>query len=129
VAGVFPEDNTITASGTFQFTNKVPVLTSRGTASAAEYFTGAMKIQNHVRTIGDTTFGIFAGSDIFTLTNGNGKWRTRVSTHDVEIMYNGNFQSFEGIGITPDESSIPKAAQITAGEDIHKTAAVNYILN
>lgn len=129
VAGVFPEDNTIMASGSFQFTNKVAVLTSRGTASAAEYFTAAMKTQNHVRTIGDITFGIFAGSDIFTLTNGNGKWRTRVSTHDVEIMYNGNFQSFEGIGITPDESIIPTTTQITIGEDVHINAAINYVIN
>lgn len=129
VAGVFPEDNTINASGTFQYTNKVAVLTARGTASAAEYFTAAMKTQNHVRTIGDITFGIFAGSDIFTLTNGNGKWRTRVSTHDIEIMYNGSFQSFEGVGITPDESVIPTAAQVTAGEDVHINSAVNYITN
>lgn len=129
VAGVFPEDNTITASGAFQYTNKVAVLTSRGTASAAEYFTGAMKTQTHVKTIGDTTFGIFAGSDIFTLTNGSGKWRTRVSTHDVEIMYNNTFQSFEGIGITPDESIIPTTEQVNAGNDVHMEAAVNYIIN
>jgi hypothetical protein len=129
VAGIFPEDNTIMASGSFQYTNKVAMLTSRGTASAAEYFTGAMKTQNHVRTIGDITFGIFAGSDIFTLTNGNGKWRTRVSTHDVEIMYNGFFQSFEGIGIAPDESLIPTTTQVNNGEDIHITAAINYITN
>lgn len=129
VAGVFPEDNTITASGAFQYTNKIAVLTSRGTASAAEYFTGAMKTQNHVKTIGDTTFGIFAGSDIFTLTNGSGKWKTRVSTHDVEIMYDNTFQSFEGIGITPDESSIPTTAQVNAGNDVHIEAGVNYIIN
>lgn len=129
VAGVFPEDNTITASGTFQYTNKVAVLTARGTASAAEYFTGAMKTQNHVKTIGDTTFGIFAGSDIFTLTNGSGKWKTRVSTHDVEIMYNNTFQSFEGIGITPDEAIIPSSTQVNAGNDVHIEAAINYIIN
>ncbi|MBG6130422.1 hypothetical protein IWQ47_001495 [Aquimarina sp. EL_43] len=129
VAGVFPEDNTIVASGAFQFTKKVAVLTSKGTASAAEYFTAAMKTQSHSRTIGSTTFGIFAGSDIFTLTNGGGKWKTRVSTHDVEIKYNNTFQSFEGIGITPDILSIPTTAQVTAGEDIHIVEAVRHIKN
>jgi len=129
VAGVFPEDNTITQSGAFQYTNKVALLTSNGSASAAEYFTGAMKTQAHVKSIGDKTFGIFAGSDIFTLTNGNGKWKTRVSTHDVEMKYNGSFQSFEGIGITPDEQILPTEAQVSAGEDVHINAAVNYILN
>ncbi|WP_299883528.1 S41 family peptidase [uncultured Lacinutrix sp.] len=129
VAGVFPEDNTISASGTFQYTNKVAVLTAKGTASAAEYFTAAMKTQSHVKTIGEITFGIFAGSDIFTLTNGNGKWKTRVSTHDVEIKYNDMFQSFEGVGITPDEILLPTETQVTNSEDIHIEAATNYILN
>ena len=127
VAGVFPEDNTIVASGSFQFTKKVVVLTSKGTASAAEYFTAAMKTQPHIRTIGNTTFGIFAGSDIFTLTNGGGKWKTRVSTHDVEVKYNDVFQSFEGIGILPDVLSIPTAKQVSDGDDVHLNAAVAYV--
>lgn len=129
VAGVFPKDNTISTSGTFQYTNKVAVLTSRNTASAAEYFTAAMKTQPHVSTFGEITFGIFAGSDIFTLNNGNGKWKTRVSTHDVEIKYNGSFQSFEGIGIMPDQELLPTSTQVSNGEDIHIMAAVNYITN
>ncbi len=127
VAGVFPEDNTIEASGDFQFTKKVAVLTAKSTASAAEYFTAAMKTQSHVKTIGETTFGIFAGSDIFTLTNGKGKWKTRVSTHDVEMNYNGAFQSFEGIGIQPDEVLLPTASQVSSGADIHLEAAIDYI--
>ncbi len=127
VAGVFPETNIVSQSGDFQYTNKVCVLTSKSTASAAEYFTVAMKTQNHVKTIGETTFGIFSGSDIFTLSNGSGKWKTRVSTQDVEVKYNNVFQSFEGIGITPDEVIIPTNAQVTSGEDVHITAAINYI--
>lgn len=129
VAGVFPEDNTVTQSGTFQYTNKVALLTSNGSASAAEYFTAAMKTQILIKSIGDKTFGIFAGSDIFTLRNGNGKWKTRVSTHDVEIKYNSSFQSYEGIGIIPDEQILPTTVQVLAGEDVHIDAAVNYILN
>ena len=78
VAGIFVGDFTVVASGDFQYTNKVALLTSKGTASAAEYFTAAVKTQSHVRSIGDTTFGIFAGSENLTLTNGNGKWSTRV---------------------------------------------------
>lgn len=129
VAGVFPEDNTISVSGAFQFTHKVAVLTSRNTASAAEYFTAAMKTQSHVSTFGEITFGIFAGSDIFTLNNGNRKWKTRVSTHDIEINYNGSFQSFEGIGIMPDEEILPTSTQVFNGEDLHIEAAINYIAN
>lgn len=127
VAGVFPEDNAISLSGSFQYTDKVAVLTAKNTASAAEYFTAAMKTQAHVKTFGETTFGIFAGSDIFTLTSGNGKWKIRVSTHDIEIKYDGRFQSFEGIGIKPDEVLIPTQAQVTSGTDTHIDAAVSYI--
>jgi len=129
IAGVFPEDNSITSSGNFQFTNKVALLTANGTASAAEYFTAAMKTQSHVKSIGDKTFGIYAGSDILTLTNGGGKWKTRVSTHDIEIKYNNTFQSFEGLGIVPDEQIIPTEVQVSSGDDVHLTAAVNYITN
>ncbi|PHS07544.1 MAG: hypothetical protein COA88_08455 [Kordia sp.] len=129
IAGVFPEDNNITSSGNFQYTNKVALLTANGTASAAEYFTAAMKTQTHVKSIGDKTFGIYAGSDILILINGSGKWKTRVSTHDIEIKYNNTFQSFEGIGITPDELLLPTTAQINSGEDIHINSAVNYITN
>ncbi|WP_109302512.1 S41 family peptidase [Aquimarina sp. AU474] len=129
VAGVFPEDNFIKASGTFQYTSKIALLTSRGTASAAEYFTAAMKTQTHVKTIGNITFGIFAGSDIFTLNNGTGKWKTRVSTHDVEVLYNDSFQSFEGIGISPDQLSFPTSTEVNAGEDTHIDLAVTYIKN
>ena len=129
IAGVFPEDNTIASSGSFQFTNKVALLTANGTASAAEYFTAGMKTQSHVKSIGDKTFGIYAGSDILTLTNGGGKWKTRVSTHDVEVLYNSSFQSFEGIGITPDELILPTSAQVNNGDDVHLSAAINYILN
>ncbi|MFD0964662.1 S41 family peptidase [Pseudofulvibacter geojedonensis] len=129
IAGVSPQDNTVTNSGNFQFTNKVALLTSNETGSAAEYFTAAMKSQSHVKTIGDRTFGIFAGSDILTLTNGGGKWKTRVSVHDVEVLYNGSFQSFEGIGITPDEQILPTSTQVSSGDDVHITAAINYIIN
>ncbi len=127
VAGVSPELNIVSKSGNFQYTNKVCLLTAKSTASAAEYFTVAMKSQSHVKTIGETTFGIFAGSDIFTLTNGNGKWRTRISTQDVEVKYNNVFQSFEGIGITPDEVIIPTNLQVINGDDVHITEAVKYI--
>lgn len=86
-----------------------------------------MKTQDHVKTIGETTFGIFAGSDVFTLKSGNGKWKTRVSIQDVEIRYNGSFQSFEGIGIAPDEILIPTSAEVSSGKDTHIEAAITYL--
>ena len=129
IAGTDTELNSFPPSGTFQFTNKVAVLTCRGTASSAEYFTAAMKTQSHIKTIGEITFGIFAGSENVTLTNGGGKWKTRISVHDVEIKYNGSYQSFEGIGIAPDQEVIPSNSDVSSGKDVHIDAAVTYINN
>ena len=127
VGGTFADENVVNRSGTFQFTQKVALLTANGTASAAELFTIAMKTQTQVKTIGDKTFGIFAGSDIFTLRNGSGKWKTRVSVHDVEVKYQGVFQSLEGVGIPPDQSILPTATEVNAGRDPHLEAAIQYI--
>lgn len=128
VAGIYDiDEHKVSATGAFQYGLPVALLTSRGTASAAEYFTVAMKTQNHVKTFGNTTFGIFAGSEHLTLKKGAGKWVTRVSIEDVEMLYNGTFQSFEGIGIAPDEVLLPTDADVSAGKEIHLEAAITYI--
>ena len=129
IGSIFTDDFTVSSSGAFQFTNKVAVLTSRGTASAAEYFTAAMKNQNHVKSIGNKTFGIFAGSEHVTFNSGNGKWNTRISVQDVELFYEGSYQSFEGEGITPDEVVLPTLDEVNNGTDVHIEAAMNYIIS
>ena len=128
VAVIFDiEEHKIKSSGAFQYSKPVALLTSRGTASAAEYFTAAMKTQAHVKSFGNTTFGIFAGSEHFKFNSGSGKWMTRVSTEDVEMLYNGTFQSFEGIGIEPDEVLLPSQADVSAQKEVHLEAAIQYI--
>ena len=67
----------------------------------------ALKQNSKVKTIGNTTFGIYAGSDIFTFSTNN-LWKTRVSVQDVEVLYDGNFQSFEGLGISLTNSLCPQ---------------------
>lgn len=114
----------VNLSGDFQFTKPVIVLTSKGTASAAEYFTLAMKTQSHVSTVGNTTFGIFSGSERITLENGNGKWITNISVQDVEIKYNGSYKNFEGRGVEPDYMMLPSEDQIKEGRDIHLEKAI-----
>lgn len=126
IASSETQSNHFQATGDSQYANKVAVLTSKMSASATEYFTAAMKSQAHVRTIGDTTFGIFAGSELLTL-NANKDWKVNLSVHDVEIKYKGEFTSFEGIGISPDETLYPTVQQVSAGEDVHIAAAIKYI--
>jgi hypothetical protein len=126
IASADTELSEFNSSGDFQYANKVAVLTAQGTGSAAEYFTVAMKTQAHISSFGDTTFGIFAGSEMITLDADN-NLRVRLSVHDVEMMYQDEFQSFEGIGIQPDKIIYPTAQEVDAGKDVHIDAAVNYI--
>ena len=127
VGAVFPEEDKANSTGAFQYKRKVVVLTSRQTSSAAEYFTLAMKTQAHIYTIGNTTQGIFSGSENFTLKAGNGKWKTRLSVNDTEFPFKGTYQSFEGIGVSPDQELLPTEAQVASGADIHIEAAVKHI--
>lgn len=129
IASTYPDYETVSKSGAFQFTKKVALLTSRSTASSGEFFTVAMKSQPHVKTIGNTTFGIYAGSEIIKLNAGNNKWSIRVSVHDIEVMYGGSFKSLEGIGIVPDQLLLPTLDEASSGRDIHIEAAVTYINN
>lgn len=118
--------NQFNASGDFQYANKVALLTSKESASAAEFFTVVLKTQSQVQSFGDNTFGIFAGSEMVRL-NSDKDWTIRISVHDVEVKYNEVFQSFEGIGIPVDNPIYPTQAQISAGQDMHIEAAIDYI--
>ena len=128
VAGVDPEDFSFKPSGSFQYDKKVAVLISKNTASSGEFCTMALKQNSKVKTIGNTTFGIYAGSDIFTFSTNN-LWKTRVSVQDVEVLYDGNFQSFEGLGISPDELSLPTNDDLNQGKDIHLEKGITFVLN
>ncbi|MEM7371186.1 MAG: S41 family peptidase [Bacteroidota bacterium] len=122
-------NNTIIQSGEFQFTRQVVVLTSRGTASAAEFFTAAMRNLDHVTVLGDTTFGIFSGSDQIALHYGK-NWSVNISVHDVEVYEKDleNYRSYEGVGIAPDELLIPAASsEIGNGKDLHIDRAAEII--
>lgn len=129
IGGADSEFSTITSSGDYQYSGEVIVLTSSGTASAAEYFTLAMKTQPKVTTLGTGTCGIFAGSDLVTLKNGNGKWVTNISVQDVEFKVNGKYQSFEGIGIAPDIPFEILDSEVKSGKDNQLEKAVEYLLN
>lgn len=121
------EFSRLESTGDFQYTKPVVVLTSRATASAAEYFTLMMRSQEHVVSVGNTTMGIFAGSEHVTLKNGGGKWVTRLSVHDIEFMDKGTYKSFEGIGVPPNHLILPTPEEIEAGKDVHIDKAIEHI--
>ncbi|CCN35800.1 putative C-terminal processing peptidase [Vibrio nigripulchritudo SO65] len=124
VSGVFAEDGYLRKSGEYQYQKPVILLTSKLTASAAEFFTIAMKNQKHVTVIGTSTFGIFSGSDILTLSS-DANYSTRLSTQDIEVYIDDQFTSLEGIGIKPDISDEISGSHVEKGFDSQLEKAIS----
>jgi len=93
------------------YTRPVVLITNNQTASAAEWFTLALRTQNHVTHVGETTRGAFSVMIIRPLING---WEYTMSIQKVTDI-EGN--CYEGIGITPEH--------IVAGDD----AQLDYALS
>lgn len=101
----------IEPTGKSQYTKGVAVLTHRFTISAAETFTMAMSMYDHVTIVGDTTSGAFSDMTSRELPNGwvytisIGDWRTPDGT------------SYEGIGLPPDLVVQNDSTDIANGRD------------
>jgi carboxyl-terminal processing protease len=74
----------------------VVVLTSKSTASAAEWFTLAMKTLPNITVVGDTTAGCFSPKVERELPNG---WSFTLSS---KIAVSADMVQYEGFGIPPD---------------------------
>ncbi len=98
-------------SGPAQFTKPTVLLTDRFTASAAELFTLAMRVQPHVTVVGDLTEGAFSAQFPDPMPNG---WTLWVSFHRA-TDHNGI--NWDGIGIPPDLRIVNNAADVAAGID------------
>ncbi|MCW8926322.1 MAG: S41 family peptidase, partial [Xanthomonadales bacterium] len=97
--------------GKHQFTGTTILLTNRGSASAAERFTLAMRVLPHVTIVGSATAGMFSVKFRIKIPNG---WAT-------EIAYKSSFDhtgvSWDAIGVPPDITHANTEEQITAGVD------------
>jgi carboxyl-terminal processing protease len=89
-------DYYIEPKGSEQFLKPVVVLTSKGTGSAAEWFTLAMKTLPNTTIVGDTTAGCFSPKVERELPNG---WSFTLSS---KIAVSANMVQYEGFGIPPD---------------------------
>ncbi len=87
------------------------VLTNRQTGSAGETFILAMKTMDHVKVLGDSTYGAFSDNPKRELPNG---WIYAISTGDFR---DANGLSYEGIGIPPDELIQNTIPEIQSGVD------------
>lgn len=97
--------------GQSQYTKPVILLTTSRTISAGESFTFAMRQNDNVIQVGETTAGAFSDTVPFQLLNG---WLITISVGD----YRGpDGKSYEGIGIAPHIYSKNKKTDVMAGVD------------
>lgn len=98
-------------TGESQYLNKVILITSRFTMSAAETFALAMKQNEQIKQLGDTTSGAF--SDEITTEMFNG-WVLSLSVGDYRAA---DGLSYEGIGLAPDYYIVATKAELDLGQD------------
>ncbi len=99
----------------------IALLTERGTQSAGETFTLAMKTQSNVKSFGGTTAGALSDNVLKELPNG---WLVSLSVGDYR---DGQFQSYEGLGIRPDEPIETDVETLKRGKDIVLEYAIQYL--
>lgn len=93
------------------YTKPIKLLTNRHTGSAGETFVLAMKTFDHVKVVGDSTYGAFSDNPKRELPN---CWIYAISTGDFRDAAG---VSFEGIGIPPHELVKNTNDEIQSGVD------------
>ncbi|WP_461246186.1 S41 family peptidase [Treponema sp. R6D11] len=83
------------SDGKYGYTKPIILLTNKSTVSAAEWFTMALRTQDHVKHVGTTTCGAFSARNDRFMING---WIYSISPERVTDM---NGKIYEGIGISP----------------------------
>ncbi|MEM8887452.1 MAG: S41 family peptidase [Bacteroidota bacterium] len=116
----FEEDRlwTLSPHDGVRYEKPVVLLTNRYSVSAAETFSFAMKSQEQLVHVGDTTTGAFSDAVTRQLPNG---WLYSISVGDYRDAEN---RSFESIGLAPDVLAENTTADLAAGEDKMLEAAI-----
>jgi C-terminal processing protease CtpA/Prc len=94
-----PQIRFVKPAGT-RYIKPIVLLTNEDSVSAAEWFTLALRTQEHVIHAGTTTHGAFSGRVERSMVNG---WIYRISPYKITDA-DGN--CYEGIGISPDKDYI-----------------------
>lgn len=99
------------------FTGKLIVLIDSGSASAAELFARVVQLEKRGTVIGDTSSGLVMRSRPYDHELGLDTvvfWGVSITNADV-IMTDG--KSLEHVGVVPDETRLPTAADLAAKRD------------
>jgi len=94
-----PRIHTIRPGG-IRYTKNIVLLTNKGTVSAAEWFTMALRTQNHITHVGTATCGAFSVRINRPMING---WYYSISSERVTDM---DGQIYEGTGVSPGKDFI-----------------------
>ena len=103
--------------GTSAFTGKLIVLVDSESGSAAEVFARVLQLEERGRVLGDRSAGAVMESRQYPAGIESGTvviWGVSVTSADL-IMKDG--KSIEHVGVTPDETILPAAADLAAGRD------------
>jgi len=107
-----PVVSAINPSTSKRYTKPIVLLTNRLTSSAAEWFTLALRTQEHVTHVGTPTNGILSTYIVRPLING---WHYTIS---VQMIEDTNGICYEGIGVTPyilvEENQLEEAITLAA---------------
>ncbi len=98
-------------TGGTQYTKPVIIMTSRFSTSGAETLTLAMKQNENVIQLGDTTSGAFSDQISTEMYNG---WVYSISVGDYRAE---NGFSYEGIGLAPDYFIVATKTELDSGQD------------
>lgn len=104
-----------------RYTRPIVLLTNRQTISGGEWFTLALRVQDHVTHAGGTTAGAFSLGLERSLING---WLYTVS---VQIVTDMNGICYEGIGITPEYIINNTLEEINANKDTQLEYAIGFL--
>jgi C-terminal processing protease CtpA/Prc len=114
--------------GADAFKGKLVVLVNSGSASSAELLARVVQIEKRGAVIGDRTAGAVMETQFFPYAAAG---MTSVVTYAFAVtranLLMGDGKSLEGAGVTPDELSLPTAADISTGADpvlAHAAASV-----
>lgn len=104
-------------AGSHPYTGKLIVLVDSRSASCSELFARVMQLEKRAIVIGDRTAGAVREAHIKSFVHGQGT----VYAYDVEVtvadLKMSDGQTLEKTGVVPDETLLPTAQQLAAGED------------
>jgi len=115
-----PVNYTIIPAGA-RYTKSIMLITNAQTISAGEWFTLALRSQNHVVHTGSSTCGAFSLALERFLING---WAYNISVQKVTDMQG---ICYEGTGITPEHIILNDEIEFAAGKDAQLEYAISII--